>query len=178
MKKFTKIVATISDKRCDREFIKALYDNGLNVVRMNSAHLRLDGFRKIVENVRAVSPSIGILMDTKGPEIRTTTNTGDENITVTEGMKVTFVGAPDEASTTERICLSYPDIARDVRPGCHLLIDDGELDFIVDSIEGDEIRATATNGGSLGSRKSVNIPGVEINLPSLTPATSSTSAMP
>ena len=54
MKKFTKIVATISDKRCDKEFIQALYDNGLNVVRMNSAHLQLDGFRKIIENVRAV----------------------------------------------------------------------------------------------------------------------------
>ena len=69
MKKFTKIVATISDKRCDKEFIQALYDNGLNVVRMNSAHLQLDGFRKIIENVRAVSPSIAILMDTKGPQI-------------------------------------------------------------------------------------------------------------
>lgn len=169
MKKFTKIVATISDKRCDREFIQALFDNGLNVVRMNSAHLRLDGFRKIVENVRAVSPSIGILMDTKGPEIRTTTNAGDENITVTEGMKVTFVGAPDEPSTAQRVCLSYPDIAKDVRPGCHLLIDDGELDFVVNAIEGGVIHATATNAGSLGSRKSVNIPGVEINLPSLTP---------
>lgn len=94
MKKFTKIVATISDKRCDVDFIKELYANGLNVVRMNSAHLRLDGFKKIVENVRAVSPSIGILMDTKGPEIRTTTNIGDGNIDVTEGMKVQFVARP------------------------------------------------------------------------------------
>lgn len=169
MRKFTKIVATVSDKRCDVEFIKELYANGLNVVRMNSAHLRLDGFRKIVENVRAVSPNIGILMDTKGPEIRTTTNQGDETIHVGEGMKVTFIGAPDDFSTPERIALSYPDIARDLRVGCHLLIDDGELDFLVDSIEGGEIHATALNGGDLGSRKSVNIPGVEINLPSLTP---------
>lgn len=170
MKKFTKIVATISDKRCDVDFIKELYANGLNVVRMNSAHLRLDGFKKIVENVRAVSPSIGILMDTKGPEIRTTTNIGDGNIEVTEGMKVQFVGSPDEPSTPQRIALSYPHIAKDITVGCHMLIDDGELDFLVDSIGADGvIEATACNAGSLGSRKSVNIPGVEINLPSLTP---------
>lgn len=169
MKKFTKIVATISDKRCDVEFIRDLFANGLNVVRMNSAHLRPDGFRKIVENVRAVSPSIGILMDTKGPEIRTTTNAGDEPINVVEGMSTTFVGSPDEPTTAECIALSYKDIAKDVRPGCHFLIDDGELDFIVDSVDGEVIHARALNSGSLGSRKSVNIPGVEINLPSLTP---------
>lgn len=78
MKKFTKIVATISDRRCDVEFIRALYENGMNVVRMNSAHIQLEGFRRIVENVRSVSPSIGILMDTKGAEIRTTTNADDQ----------------------------------------------------------------------------------------------------
>lgn len=169
MKKFTKIVATISDRRCDVDFIKELYANGLNVARMNSAHIQLEGFQRIVNNVRAVSPSIGILMDTKGPEIRTTTNVDDENIQVLEGMKTVFVGRPEENSTPERICLSYPEIAKDVHVGCHFLIDDGELDFVVDAIEGDEIYATACNGGSLGSRKSVNIPGVEINLPSLTP---------
>lgn len=169
MKKFTKIVATISDRRCDIPFIKSLYENGMNVVRMNSAHLQLDGFRKIIENVRAVSPSIGILMDTKGPEIRTTTNTGDLNIDFKEGDKVIFAGNPDGLTSRECIFLSYPDIARDITPGAHLLIDDGEIDFLVGSIEGDTIHATAQNGGSLGSRKSVNIPGVSINLPSLTP---------
>ena len=69
MNKFTKIVATISDRRCDIPFIQSLYDNGLNVVRMNSAHLQLEGFRRIVDNVRAVSPSIAILMDTKAKDI-------------------------------------------------------------------------------------------------------------
>ena len=72
--KFTKIVATVSDRRCDADFIKKLYDNGLNVVRMNSAHLQREGFQRIIDNVRQVSDRIGILMDTKGPEIRTTTN--------------------------------------------------------------------------------------------------------
>ncbi len=168
MKKFTKIVATISDKRCDKEFIQALYDNGLNVVRMNSAHLQPEGFRKIVENVRAVSPSIAILMDTKGPEIRTTTNLDDLPIEFTPGDKVTFIGDPAGTTTRDIIYLSYPNIANDVKAGTHFLIDDGEIDFLIDSIEGYNIHATAQNGGRLGSRKSVNTPGANILLPSLT----------
>ncbi len=170
MKKFTKIVATISDKRCDKDFIQRLFDNGLNVVRMNSAHLSREGFEKIIGNVRAVSDRIGILMDTKGPEVRTTTNEGDANIDINEGDHINVVGRPDGITTRDTICLSYPHIADDVRPGAHLLIDDGELDFVIDSIDREcgILHCTAQNNGSLGSRKSVNIPGVSINLPSLT----------
>lgn len=65
--KFTKIV-NCSDRRCDVDFIKQLAENGLNVVRMNSAHIQREGFQRIVNNVRAVSDRIGILMDTKGPK--------------------------------------------------------------------------------------------------------------
>lgn len=169
MKKFTKIVATVSDKRCDKDFIQRLFENGLNVVRMNSAHLNREGFEKIIGNVRAVSDRIGILMDTKGPEVRTTTNHEDTDIEILEGDKVNVIGCPDGITTHDTICLSYPQIAEDVKPGAHLLIDDGELDFVIDSIEDGTIHCTATNNGTLGSRKSVNIPGVRINLPSLTP---------
>lgn len=168
MKKFTKIVATISDKRCEVPFIQSLYDNGMNVVRMNSAHLQLEGFRKIVNNVREVSDKIGILMDTKGPEIRTTINEDDTAIIINEGDKVRFVGNPNSVSTHKQICLSYEFIARDIKVGNHFLIDDGELDFVIDEIVEDVIMCTALNGGELGSRKSVNIPGVSIKLPSLT----------
>lgn len=168
MKKFTKIVATISDRNCEVPFIKELYANGLNVVRMNSAHLQLEGFRKIVDNVRAVSDSIGILMDTKGPEIRTTINENDTYITFVEGDKVQFTGNAKGTTTKEAICLSYEKICEDVKPGNHLLIDDGELDFVIDDIKDNVIYATSQNGGELGSRKSVNIPGVGIQLPSLT----------
>ena len=172
MKKFTKIVATVSDRRCDVDFINDLFVNGMNVVRMNSAHLSLEGFTKIVNNVRQVSERIGILIDTKGPEIRTTNNDfpdRDTPIDIAAGDKIRFIGNPDALSSHDCIALSYPDIARDVRPGIHILIDDGELDFIIDAIDGDTIWATALNAGRLGARKSVNIPGVSINLPSLTP---------
>ena len=70
--KQTKIVATISDKRCDVDFIKGLFEAGMNVVRMNTAHLGREGSEMLINNVRAVSNRIAILMDTKGPEVRTT----------------------------------------------------------------------------------------------------------
>ena len=166
--KFTKIVATVSDRRCDEDFIRQLFENGLNVVRMNSAHIQKEGFERIVNNVRKVSDHIGILMDTKGPEIRTTTNENDVEITFTAGMEVDVVGDPDGETSAERICLSYPDIAEDVKEGMHLLIDDGELDFLIEKIEDGVLRCRANNDGELGSRKSVNIPGSSIKLPSLT----------
>ena len=70
--KQTKIVASISDRRCDQNFIRKLFFAGMNVVRMNTAHATEEGIRTIVKNVRAVSPHIGIMIDTKGPEVRTT----------------------------------------------------------------------------------------------------------
>lgn len=170
MKKFTKIVATVSDRRCDIPFLMQLFENGLNVVRMNSAHLDLTGFQRIVSNVRAVSPEIGILMDTKGPEIRTTTLAeGLEHLTINDGDHITIAGDPGNLTTPDRICLSYRAIASDVTPGMHLLVDDGEIDFEILSITSKgELRCVARNNGELGSRKSVNIPGAKIKLPSLT----------
>ena len=167
-KKFTKIVATVSDRRCDVDFIRQLYENGLNVVRMNSAHIQREGFERIVNNVRKVSDRIAILMDTKGPEIRTTTNEDDATIAIKTGDKVTVTGDPNGTTTKQHFCLSYPDIAEDVKAGMHMLIDDGEIDFLIDEIVGNELHCTAQNDGALGSRKSVNIPGASIKLPSLT----------
>ena len=80
MQKFTKIIATVSDKRCDVEFIRSLSKAGVNVVRMNSAHLDYEGFRKIIENTRAANPALAVMMDTKGPEIRTTATVTGESL--------------------------------------------------------------------------------------------------
>lgn len=168
MQKFTKIIATVSDKRCDTEFIKSIVSAGVNVVRMNSAHLDYDGFKKIVDNVRAADESIAIMMDTKGPEIRTTiTDTGDP-IEFHTGDEVRVIGNPDGKTSVTEICLNYPAIAKVLHPGARLLIDDGELEFRVIDIIGDIITAVAYNDGSLGSRKSVNLPGISIDLPAVT----------
>jgi len=168
MKKFTKIVATVSDKRCDVEFIRALSKAGVNVVRMNSAHLDYEGFRKIVENTRAADESLAIMMDTKGPEIRTTVTEDGESVTFHTGDKVKVYGNPDGKTSSDTICLNYPAIASALKPGDRLLIDDGELEFRVTGISGREVEAVAENAGTLGSRKSVNLPGVSIDLPAVT----------
>ena len=72
MYKKTKIVATISDKRCDVGLIQRLYDAGMNVVRLNTAHQDAAGMKRVIDNVREVSSHIAVLIDTKGPEVRTT----------------------------------------------------------------------------------------------------------
>ncbi len=168
MDKKTKIVATISDHRCDPEFVKELFDAGMNVVRMNSAHLTREGFEKIINSVRSVSDRIAIMMDTKGPEIRTIVNKDNEVISFTAGEKVTFAGDIDTPTTHQHINLNYAGIANDIRVGTHILIDDGELDFLVESIDNGIIHTTVQNDGKLGSRKSVNLPGVSVKLPAVT----------
>ncbi|MBD5299682.1 MAG: pyruvate kinase [Bacteroides sp.] len=166
--KYTKIVATVSDKRCDIEFIKELSEAGVNVVRMNSAHLEYEGFRKIVENTRAANPAIAIMMDTKGPEIRTTVTSDGEPVVFHTGDVVKVYGNPQGTTSAEVMNLNYPDIAGVLKAGDRMLIDDGELEFDIREVNGREVVAVAANDGVLGSRKSVNLPGVKVDLPAVT----------
>ena len=166
--KFTKIVATISDKRCEVDFIRQLYQEGMNVVRMNSAHLQREGFLRIINNVREVSHRIAILIDTKGPEVRTTIAEND-SILLKTGDTVKVTGDVDLVSTKDCIAVNYPHFVRDLHVGDDILIDDGEIDLKVVTKDDNFLICTVLNDGKLGSRKSVNVPGVRINLPSLTP---------
>lgn len=166
MLKHTKIVATISDKRCEVPFIKSLFDEGMNVVRLNSAHLDEEGFLKIINNVRQVSNRIAILVDTKGPEIRTTV--AHEPIVLKMGDKIKVAGNPEGISSNESIYVSFPGLANEMNIGDNILIDDGEIDLEVISKEGDYLMCEVQNDGVVGSRKSVNVPGVRINLPTIT----------
>lgn len=164
--KQTKIVASISDRRCDANFIRSLFEAGMNVVRMNTAHANEDGIKQIIKNVRSVSRHIGILIDTKGPEVRTTGCA--EPIQFWEGDMVKIFGRPEMDSTHDMINLSYTNFASDVREGCHILFDDGAIDMEVMAINGPAVIAQVKNDGVLGAHKSVNVPGVHIALPTLT----------
>ena len=168
MLKHTKIVATISDKRCDVPFIEALYKAGMNVVRLNTAHLDAEGLSRIVNNVRAVSNRIGILIDTKGPEVRTTVTTDGQPIDFKIGDKVQISGNPEAKTSHEHIYVSYRNFVNDLSVGSDILIDDGDLELRVIEKQADYLLCEALNETTLGSRKSVNVPGVRINLPSLT----------
>ncbi len=166
MLKKTKIVATISDKRCDIDFIRELFLAGMNVVRLNTAHLSIEQAKKVIDNVRLVSDRIAILVDTKGPEIRTS-SLGSE-VKVETGDIVRVFGNPTGESHEGILCVSYSAIAQEVQKGNYLLIDDGEIELRVVSKERDHLVCQATNPGVIKFRKSVNIPNVCINLPSLT----------
>ncbi len=164
--KQTKIVATISDKRCDVDFVRALFEAGMNVARLNTAHLGREGEELLINNIRAVSNRIAILMDTKGPEVRTTAS--EAPITYKAGEEVRITGNPEQTTTHDCIAVSYPGFVNDVQQGGHILIDDGELELVVTGKDTDSLLCKTLNDATLGSRKSVNVPGVRINLPSLT----------
>ena len=164
--KQTKIVASVSDRRCDVDFIRDLFNAGVNVVRMNTAHADKEGIINIIRNVREVSRHIGILIDTKGPEVRTTGC--KEPISYKTGDVVKLFGRPDVDSTHDIVNLSYENFAADVQEGDHILFDDGALDMVVIGINGPSVIAQVTNDGVLGSHKSVNVPGRHIDLPALT----------
>lgn len=164
--KQTKIVASISDRRCSEEFIRQLFDAGMNVIRMNTAHATPDGIREIIRNVRKVSRHIGILIDTKGPEVRTTAC--QQPIKYKTGDVVKIFGRPEMDSEHDIVNLSYINFADDVHEGDDILFDDGALAMKVIGINGPAVIAQVQNDGVLGSRKSVNVPGVHIDLPALT----------
>ena len=162
----TKIVASVSDRRCSVEFIRDLFYAGVNVVRMNTAHASADGIREIIRNTRKVSHHIGILIDTKGPEIRTTSCAKPIEYKIGDVVKI--FGRPDVDSEHDIVNVSYVNFAQDIQVGNHILFDDGALDMEVIGINGPAVIAQEKNDGELGSRKSVNVPGVHIDLPALT----------
>lgn len=165
MDRRTKIVATISDLRCDPSFVRQLVDKGINVVRLNSAHIDKEGFNRLVDNIRSAAPEIAILIDTKGAEVRTTRF--EEDASLKAGEKVSIVAHSDEDSTPERICVNYEHFVRDVPVGARVLIDDGVVALRVLEKDEEQLICEVENDGILGSRKSVNVPDVHINLPSV-----------
>lgn len=166
IKKRTKIVATISDKKCEPEFLKDLYDAGMDVVRINSAHCSIEGALKIIKNVREVSEKIAILIDTKGPEIRTTAC--DAPILLQKGSRIKIVGDPDKKTTENTIHVTYPKIASEVPIDATILMDDGEVKLTVVNKTAGYLECLVEYDAELGSKKSVNVPAAKINLPSLT----------
>jgi pyruvate kinase len=166
VRKRTKIVATLSDKNCEPGFIEQLYDAGMDVVRINSAHLNIEGALRIIRNVRKVSDKIAIIVDTKGPEIRTTVC--DSPIAVKKGKTYRLTGDPAKKSTAESINVSLKTFAKEIPLGSQIMIDDGEIELKVLRKEGNTLICKADNDGLIGSRKSVNIPGIKIDLPSVT----------
>ena len=159
MKK-TKIVATMSDFRCTEEFVKQLFDAGMDVVRVNSAHVSEDGATHIVETVHRVNPAIPIMIDTKGPEIRVTTIADEygNSINFRPGDRVAVRGSDGSDFTTRKVVyMNVPSIVSDIPVGARMLIADGELEIRVVGKNDTELDCEFVVGGAMRSRKSVNV---------------------
>lgn len=166
--KKTKIICTISDINCEVGFIRALYENGMNVARINSAHASIEGAQRIVDNIRAVSDKIGILIDTKGPEVRLTAMESSVGFAVSEGDRLEIHDGPDRSCTHKVLYTTCPTFVKDVPAGSHILIDDGAIDLYVESKDDNALFCEAVNNGLVKGKKSVNVPNVHISLPALT----------
>ena len=162
--KRTKIVATISDKRCEIGFLRELYEAGMNVVRLNTAHQTLDEAMKVVRNVRAVSDQIALLIDTKGPEVRTC----DIVVPVRVGKGEIIFMTGDRTLVAEKLIhVSYEHFVRDVQIGDKILVDDGDVELIVRDKKENCLELEASNPGEINDKKSINVPGVNMHLESL-----------
>ncbi len=165
MPRLTKIVATISSLNCSVAFIESLHKAGMNVARLNTAHMSHEDAKEVIDNIRAVSDKIGILLDTKGPEIRT--SPARDVLSVRYGDAVRINCEPGRESCDDIICVSYGNFVRDVPVGSSVLIDDGHIALAV--LEKDEqyLYCSAENDGVILERKSINIPAVHVKLPAL-----------
>ncbi len=142
----TKIVATISDKRCDKEFIQSLFNAGMNVARINTAHVSSDSAMVLIRNIRAVSKSIAILIDTKGPEVRTCTTQNE--LSVTKGETITL-SHKKVLGPKPHICVNYDGFVSDIQKGNKILIDDGDIEITVTAKKRAHLVCQVANSGTI-----------------------------
>lgn len=164
-RKHTKIVATISDLNCSVELLTELHEAGMDVVRLNTAHQGHDDTQVVVDNVRKVSEEIALLIDTKGPEIRSVMHEGIKEVPVTKGDTVTFT---KDASVEKSLWVNYEGFITDVPVGATILVDDGIVGMTVTGKTETSVICEIQNSGVIEKKKGINVPDVAIDLPSLT----------
>lgn len=161
----THIMATMADGRCTHDFVREMAEAGMDSVRINSAHVNPDSIAAMTATIRVAAPEVAMLMDTKGPEIRTTALPDEvDSLTLGDGERLTLVADPHATTQAGRIAIAVAGLDRYLRPGNRLLIDDGAIELTVaESSDGEEgVAAIVTRGGELGSRKTVAAPEVEL----------------
>ena len=170
MKK-TKIGCTMGPNTDNREIMKELALNGMDVARFNFSHGDHAEHKHRLEILESVREELGIpiasLLDTKGPEIRTGKLKDGKKVTLKEGDLYTLTTEEIVGDET-RGYINYAGLAEDVKPGDRILIDDGLIELHVREVNGTDIVCRIENGGELGEKKGVNVPGVRVKLPALT----------
>ena len=170
MKK-TKIVCTIGPASEKKEVLSELIKAGMNVMRLNFSHGDHSEHLAKVNTLREINKELGtniaFMLDTKGPEIRTTDFADGEKHQFTKGNKITLT-TREILGDDNTLAVTYDGLPNDVTVGSHILIDDGLIDVIVDKIEGTEIIGTLQNSGTLKGRRGINVPGAKLQLKAMT----------
>jgi pyruvate kinase len=167
----TKIVATIGPASSSREMLKNLILNGVNVFRINFSHSSYEEHQKVIDTIHELNSETGnhiaILADLQGPKIRI--GLMENGVAMMDDGHELIFTTRECNCTANRLYITYPEFARDVKAGEDILLDDGKLQFRVVETNGiDEVKARVIHGGPLSSKKGVNLPNTIISLPSLT----------
>lgn len=170
MKK-TKIICTMGPRTMDKIILKELIAGGMNVARFNFSHGSYEEHAERIALVRQVSEQLGIpvalMLDTKGPEIRTGLLKDGKKVSLEQGKEFTLYTEEREGDETG-CSITYQQLVYDVRKGDTILIDDGLIGLEVQRVSADKIECIIKNGGELGERKGVNVSNVKIHLPGVT----------
>ena len=171
MDKRTKIVCTMGPANEDDEVLRQLILHGMNVARFNFSHGSHEYHRNNIDRVRRLSAElnipVAILLDTKGPEIRTGLLENGQPVELVAGARVT-VTTDECVGNAERFCLDYANLPAEVAVGSTILIDDGLIGLTVLGVDGNDILCEVQNGGMLGEKKGVNLPDINVGLPAVT----------
>ena len=168
----TKIVCTIGPASESEEMIEKLINAGMNVARLNFSHGSHEEHKDRIDTIRKVAKrlnkTVAILLDTKGPEIRTH-NMKDGVIELEKGKEV-IVSMSEVEGTPKKFSVTYDNLINDVQVGSYILLDDGLVELQVKDIDHDngEVKCDILNTGELKNKKGVNLPGVKVNLPGIT----------
>lgn len=167
----TKIVCTIGPASESPEKVEKLLLAGMNVARLNFSHGTHEEhgnrIQVLKEKAKQLDKYLGILLDTKGPEIRTGM-VSEAGVKLENGAALILDTDTKSLGSAERIGITYKELWQEVKPGTHILLDDGLIDLEVQSVQSEKIQTTVCNGGLLKSQKGVNVPGVPIQLPAVT----------
>lgn len=165
----TKIICTIGPASQDIPVLQEMTEAGMNVARLNFSHGTHDEHRMRIKNIRRAveqtGKTVAIMLDTKGPEIRTGKLKAGK-ITLQSGQKFVLT-TRDISGDNEIVQINYKSLPAEVKPGHHILLADGLINLLVESSSDTDIICQVINGGELGEKKGVNVPGVRINLPFL-----------
>ena len=166
----TKIIATLGPATDSSEMIGQLIDSGVNVLRLNMSHAPHDWVNRVVLDIRAAAKvrqvSVGIMMDTQGPAIRT----GDlpAALDLKPGEKFTLTVRGERSEEQHSVDVNYENFIRDISVGDVVLLDNGAIQMKVLTKEGNKVECEVLTEGTLGSRRHINLPGVKVSLPALT----------